>query len=171
MNIDDWVVIGRFGRPKGLAGFIVVNPFTEPYNNIFNYKNWYVNKLVNCLQPQAMTILDKKFYNNTVLVQIDGYIEREDVAALTNCDIVIQRQQLPILNNNDYYWHELIGMKVVNLTDLLFGEVTSIMPTGSNDVLIVDGEKRHLIPYLPEQFIVAINAESKTIVVDWDYNF
>ena len=46
-----------------------------------------------------------------------------------------------------------------------------VMPTGSNDVLVVQGEKRHLIPYLPGQFILDINDSQQIITVDWDMDF
>jgi 16S rRNA processing protein RimM len=62
-------------------------------------------------------------------------------------------------------------MKVINQQGQIFGQVVEVMPTGSNDVLVVQGEKRHLIPYLPGQFIIEINDESQTITVDWDMDF
>ncbi len=45
-------------------------------------------------------------------------------------------------------------MQVINQQGQSFGKVTEIMPTGANDVLVVEGEKRYLIPYLPGQFVI-----------------
>ncbi len=44
------------------------------------------------------------------------------------------------LQPGEYYWHELIGMQVVNSTGVSLGKVAEIMPTGSNDVLVVEGK-------------------------------
>lgn len=165
---DDWVVIGRFGRSHGIKGFISVVSFTEPRDNITNYVNWhaYINQ-----EWQPLKLLHTEINHKFILVQVDGFAEREDVANLTNVNIAIQRTQLPALEAGEYYWEQLIGMEVINLQNILLGNVTEIMPTGSNDVLVVVGEKRHLIPYLLERNIIKIDESQRMITVDWDRDF
>ena len=165
---SDWVIIGRFGRTHGIKGNIIVHSFTDPVENIEHYTPWYayINKQWQPVKAVRIVINTKH-----ILAQIDGYETVEQVAALTNVDIAIKREKLLPLSDGEYYWHELVGMQVVNLAHEELGQVESIMPTGSNDVLVVQGEKRHLIPYLLGQFVVAINAEHKQITVDWDSDF
>lgn len=167
-NQTNWIVIGRFGRPHGVKGFVTVQSFTEPSDNILRYTDWHVF-LNNQWQP--VKLLCVEVHNKAIVAQIDGYPEREMVSRLTNAEIAIQKEQLAELAPGEYYWHQLIGMNVVNQKGDAFGMVTEIMPTGSNDVLVVQGEKRHLIPYLPEQFIIHIDDEKKVITVNWDVDF
>ncbi|CEG58085.1 ribosome maturation factor RimM [Legionella fallonii] len=167
-NQANWVVIGRFGRPHGVKGFITVQSFTEPRDNILRYTDWHV--LLNNTW-QLIKILSVEVHNKAIIATIEGYPEREMVASLTNVEIAIKKEQLAALEPGEYYWHQLIGMKVVNPKGESFGVVTEIMPTGANDVLVVQGEKRHLIPYLPEQFIIEINESQQVITVDWDVDF
>lgn len=164
----NWVVIGRFGRPHGIKGFVRVHSFTDPSDNILRYSDWHVflNK-----QWQPVKLLAIEVHNKTIIAQIEGYPERELVASLTNADIAIQESQLAILEAGEYYWHQLIGMNVINQTGDSFGTVIEIMPTGSNDVLVVQGDRRHLIPYLPGQYVIDINENQKVITVDWDVDF
>ncbi|KTC77826.1 ribosome maturation factor RimM [Legionella brunensis] len=167
-KVIDWLVIGRFGRPHGIKGFVTVHSFTEPRDNILRYTDWhvYINK-----QWQPLKLLRVEMNEKSILAQIDGYSEREQVAALTHVEIAVDRKQLPPLKEGEYYWHELIGMQVVNQQGMLLGSVAEIMPTGANDVLVVEGEKRHLIPYLPGQFVSDINSSQRIITVDWDADF
>jgi len=165
---DDWLIVGRFGRPHGIKGFVTVYSFTEPSDNILSYSDWHVF-LNHCWQP--IKLLSVQVHNKSIVAQIEGYPERESVARLTNLEIAIQRVQLAPLAPGEYYWHQLVGMKVINQQGQIFGQVVEVMPTGSNDVLVVQGEKKHLIPYLPGQFIIEINDESQTITVDWDMDF
>ncbi|EHL29482.1 hypothetical protein LDG_8444 [Legionella drancourtii LLAP12] len=109
--------------------------------------------------------------NKSIIAQVEGYPERETVARLTNIEIAVQKEQLEELQSGEYYWHQLIGMDVINAKGESFGRVIEIMPTGSNDVLIVQGEKRHLIPYLPGKFILDVNSSQQLITVDWDMDF
>jgi 16S rRNA processing protein RimM len=164
----DWVIVGRFGRAHGIKGFVTVHSFTDPRENILRYTDWhaYIDK---CWQP--LKILHLEVNNKSILAQIEGYREREHVANLTNVEIAISRAQLPSLNVGEYYWHQLVGLEVIDQQDRSLGKVVEIMPTGANDVLVVEGEKRHLIPYLPGQFVVDVDLIQKRIKVDWDMDF
>lgn len=165
---EDWIIIGRFGRPHGVKGLVTVYSFTDPRDNILNYIAWHAF-INNCWQP--INVLSAQIHNKTIVAQIEGFPEREMVARLTNVEIAIHKNQLEPLAPGEYYWHQLIGMRVINQQGLSFGEVIEVMPTGSNDVLVVKGKKRHLIPYLPGQFITHIDSDTHTITVDWDMDF
>ncbi|BCA94082.1 ribosome maturation factor RimM [Legionella antarctica] len=167
-NQANWIVIGRFGRPHGIKGFVTVHSFTEPRDNILRYTDWHAF-LSSSWQP--VKILSIEVHNKAIVAQIEGYPDRELVARLTNTEIAVQKDQLAELETGEYYWHQLIGMNVVNQKGDSFGAVVEVMPTGANDVLVVQGEKRHLIPYLPGQFIIDINDSQQIITVDWDLDF
>lgn len=168
MNKANWIVIGRFGRPHGVKGFVTVHSFTEPRDNILRYTDWHAF-LNNKWQP--IKLLTVETQSKAIIAQVEGYPERELVARLTNIEIGIQQEQLAPLKPGEYYWHQLIGMQVVNQKGDSFGVVTEILPTGANDVLVIQGEKRHLIPYLPDQFILSIDDQQRQITVDWDVDF
>lgn len=165
---SEWVTLGRFGRPQGLKGFIRVISFTEPETAILEYLPWHIQKKDQWL-PLALETF--QIQNQKILVNIVGYSERESIAELTNCNIGILSAQLPKLSGGEYYWHELTQMHVVNKDGTPLGQVTEVLATGANDVLIVSGEKRYLIPYIPGIYIVSVDPVQQQIVVDWDENF
>ena len=169
MNTNsEWLVVGRFGRPHGIKGFITVVSFTEPRDNILNYTHWHV-----CInnQWQPLNVLETKVNNKFILAHVEGYQEREQVARLTNVEIAVKREQLQKLKPDEYYWHQLVGLNVVNQQGEALGVVTEMLATGSNDVLVVTGERRHLIPFLPEDVILDIDPSQGLITVDWDADF
>ncbi len=165
---SDWVVVGRFGRPHGVKGFVTVLSFTEPRDNILHYTDWHA-RLNNQWQPLPLQNLEMN--NKFILTQVEGYRDRDEVARLTNIEIAVKREQLPVLQQGEYYWHQLQGMNVVSLQGVLLGSVSEMMATGSNDVLVVIGEKRHLIPYLPGRSIIEVDDSQRVITVDWDTDF
>ena len=164
----NWIVVGRFGRPHGIKGFVTVHSFTDPADNILRYTDWHVY-LNN--QWQAVKLLCVEVNNKTIIAQIEGYPEREVVSRLTNAEIAVQKNQLPELDPGEYYWHQLVGMNVINQKGESFGKVIELMPTGANDVLVVQGEKKHLIPYLPGLYVINIDDSQKIITVEWDMDF
>lgn len=169
MSVEsNWIVIGRFGRPHGVKGFVTVHSFTEPRDNIIEYSDWYVRFNGNW---QPIKVLSTEVHNKAIIAQIEGYPDRELVAKLTNADIGVCRDQLAPLDPGEYYWHQLIGMTVVNPKGETFGIIKEILPTGSNDVLVVQGEKRHLIPYLPGRFVIDVDVNQQKMTVDWEMDF
>ncbi|MGQ3891784.1 ribosome maturation factor RimM [Legionella sp. CNM-4043-24] len=167
-DVVDRIVVGRFGKVHGIKGLITVISFTEPRDNILRYSNWHA--LINH-QWQALNITRTEVTDKHILVQVEGYTEREQAASLTNIEIGIRRDQLPELEEGDYYWHQLCGLQVINQQGDVLGKVLEIMPTGSNDVLVVQGESRMLIPYLPGRFVLSVDTDKGQIVVDWDPDF
>ena len=165
---SDWVIVGRFGRTHGIKGNIIVHSFTEPYDNIKHYAPWYA--FINH-QWRPIKLIPIKVQAKHIITQVKGYETQEQVAVLTKVDIAIERDRLAALPADEYYWHELVGMKVVNNAHENLGVVNAILPTGSNDVLVVEGDKRHLIPYLLDQFILKIDQDKRLITVDWDIDF
>lgn len=165
---ENWIVIGRFGRPYGVKGFITVHSFTEPRDNVLKYESWhaFINHKWQLIKP-----LHAKVQSKSLIAQIEGYPDRELVARLTNIEIAVQQKQLEKLESGEYYWHQLVGMSVINKQGESFGKVTEIIPTGANDVLVVEGNKRHLIPYLPTIFILDIDPKQQIITVEWDMDF
>lgn len=168
MSNQDWIIVGRFGRPHGIKGFVTVHSFTEPRDNILRYTDW--NAYIN-YEWRSIKLLAVEVQSKSIIAQIEGYADRELAARLTNVDIAIPKKDLKELQSGEYYWHQLIGMHVVNSKSESFGKVIDIIPTGSNDVLVIEGEKRHLIPYLPGQFILNIDSKQQLITVDWDLDF
>ena len=168
-NETDWVVVGRFGRPHGIKGLITIVSFTEPRENILQYTDWHIVGSSNQWQP--ITLLHTEVNNKFVLAEVEGYDSREQVASLTNREIAVIRAQLKNLGPDEYYWHQLVGMTVVNQTGVSAGIVDDIMATGSNDVMVVLGDRRRLIPYLPGDVVLNIDDINRVITVDWDLDF
>ncbi len=161
------VFIGRFGAAHGVKGYISVQSDTERKEDILTYKPWLVATANGQLKEVKYTAILST--NKKIVVKVDGYDDREQVQVLTGKSIAIDKAKLPKLSQDEYYWHELIGLTVKNKADVILGQVVDMMETGSNDVLIVEQEtKQHLIPYLPGDFVLEIDLDSQLMLVDWD---
>lgn len=162
--VNEWVVIGRFGRVHGIKGFIQVHSFTEPHENIFEYQPWHITIKKNWC---PISIHQQQMSGGKFLVQIENYMTREEASSLTNLDIAVPRNTLPELEDQ-YYHHDLIGLKVYNNNQDYIGEITEIFSTGANDVMMVSGEKQVLIPFVWDIYVKSIDLDAKQMIVDWD---
>ncbi|OGT80947.1 MAG: 16S rRNA processing protein RimM, partial [Gammaproteobacteria bacterium RIFCSPLOWO2_02_FULL_61_13] len=94
---------------------------------------------------------------------------RDAAQVLVGKEIAVQRTQLPRLPAGQYYWFELVGLRVVTGNGREFGQVTGLLETGANDVLEVEGASgRMLIPFVPGAVVEKVDRIAGCIQVDWD---
>ena len=70
----------------------------------------------------------------------------------------------------EYYWHQLEGLEVVNLSGENLGKVDRLLETGANDVLVLKGEQERLVPYTPG-VVVEVDLDKGRIQVDWEKDY
>ncbi len=163
------IVIGKIASVYGLKGWLKVVSFTEPPENIFNYKPW---QLLIGNKKEEIVPTHFKIQGGRMIVQMPGYTDCDVARRFTGAEIAINREQLPPLPANEYYWTDLEGLAVISKTNEPLGIVDHVMATGTNDVLVVQGvNKRHLIPFLFDDVILEIDLSANTIRVDWDPDF
>ena len=124
-----------------------------------------------------------KRHAKTVVVKLENCNDRDDAMTYIGTEIAIEKQQLEELKEkNEYYWRDLIGLRVINQQDIELGVVKSLMETGANDVLVVvseidteDGAKKEtierLIPWTLNNAIIAVDLDQKVIEVDWEPDY
>lgn len=161
------ITIGRVGAPFGVRGWVHVQSFTSPTENIAQYATWYLPE--HHLQNwQAFKVACKR-HHQSVVAQIEGCADRDQASLLRGKLIAVPRALLPSLNEGQYYWADLVGLKVTNPEGEHIGEVDHLYETGANDVMVIKtltGTRQH-VPFLLNNVILKVCLVSKTIVVDW----
>jgi 16S rRNA processing protein RimM len=62
-------------------------------------------------------------------------------------------------------------LRVVTLEGVELGEVSHLLATGANDVLVVKGERERLLPFVRGQVVVEVDLAQRLLRVDWDPDF
>lgn len=163
------VIVGRLGRPHGIKGWQRVVSFTDPIENLFNYPSWLLG------QDQEFTqSIDYEqwlFQGANLLVKLPGCDTPEQAQTYNNLNIAVPRDSLPKLAEHDYYWTDLEGLRVIcNSDQTELGRIDQLFATGSNDVMVVKGDKERLIPFI-KSVIVEVNLAQGYVLVDWDKDF
>ncbi len=164
----DYLPVGRISGVFGVHGWLKIFSYTEPRHNILNYSPWY---LLQDGQWVAHELIDGQSHGKGVVARLAAASDRDRAAALVGTEIAISRQQLPVLQDNEYYWRDLEGMRVLTPRGEELGVVDYLFETGSNDVMVVAGERERLIPFIRDEVVVKVDKEQGVIVVDWDVDF
>ena len=107
-----------------------------------------------------------KPHTGTPLISFKGISNRDQAKALIGAELFIPQSELPELDEDTYYWFELIGIDVYTKSEEYLGRIESIIETGSNDVYVVKRhEKEVLIPAL-ESVVLEIDIQQKRMQVD-----
>lgn len=169
--------VGRVTGVFGVKGWVKVKSSTQPEDNIVNYSPWWLKTRHGV---KAFEVDEYKFRPQGLVVHIKGIDDRDLAAEHSLVDIAIERSQLPELDRGDFYWHQLVGLKVISDFDgqeYILGVVKSLLETGSNDVLEVShsddsmDDRDRLVPYVDGMYVKSIDLSVGQIRVEWDPEF
>jgi len=118
-----------------------------------------------------MVVAQGQRHGKGLIVKIAHCADRDQASRYIGKDIEVARNQLPELEEDEFYWTDLIGLSAITKEGVGLGHVSRLMETGSNDVLVVKGERERLIPLLWDNVVVRIDTDKGVIVVDWDPEF
>jgi 16S rRNA processing protein RimM len=164
---EKFVIVGRLGRPHGIQGWMRIISFTEPEESILNYPEWFIAR-GDLWEP--IELEEYKLQSGMILVKFPGCDNPEQARLYTNANIAITRDQLPSLDENDFYWTDLEGLTVINKQGAELGVIDHLFATGSNDVMVVKGVVEHLVPYI-KHVILEVDLKNKRMLVDWEEDF
>ena len=165
---SDFILIATIGRSKGLKGEFFINSLCNPKENLINYSNFLIG---NSKDPIKLEYI--KNLNSKLISKISNINDIDSIKELTNKELFINKSELPTLPEGEIYWHDLIGMKVINMLKEDLGIIDEVNNYGSSDILKVipsessiDNELR-LIPYVKDKYINSISIEKNELNVDW----
>ena len=164
---------GKIGGCYGVRGWVKIRSFTDPQENLLDYKSLFI-KDKNSIEPLIFDI--GRIHGKGLIAHINGVDNREKAEQFRGKEILLDASSLPELGEGDYYWRQLIGLRVwcIRSDRLLFiGIVDHLLDTGANDVLVVspcEGSVdlvERLIPYKLGDIVKRIDLVAGVIEIDW----
>ncbi len=159
--------MGRIAAPYGVKGWFKIQTFSETIDALADYAQWYVGRDG---RWQVYTVAEAKVHVKILVAQLSGVDGRDAALALKGCEIAVARDTLPQAPEGEYYWSDLTGLEVTNLRGEPFGSIAQILEAGAHDVLVVRGEREHLIPFVG-QIVREVDLTARTVIVDWELDY
>ncbi len=166
---DRFVTLGRISGLHGVQGWVKIFSDTQPRKNILGYNPVYLKQSGRWVEHQLET---GRTQGSTLVAKLNGCNDRESARLLMGADIAVKRSQLSqAMEESEFYWTDLEGLTVVNQEGINLGRVKYLFETGSNDVLVVAGDRERLIPYIWQQVVLEVDLPNRQMTVDWDAEF
>jgi 16S rRNA processing protein RimM len=158
------IVIGRFGRPRGVSGDIYITPLTDfperfaDVAEVTTVKNGKRERIV----IEAVTQI-----GNRLVARVEGVDSREDASRLTNLTIELPVAQAVSLPEGSYFHFDITGCTVRGQDGTEYGVVEEVLFYPANDVYRIRSERfgEVLLPVV-DRFIIGIDIEKKEIIIE-----
>jgi len=153
------VVIGRALKPFGTRGEIRIRAYTE---SLYAFEK----SSVLFFGEEPYNVLGISSHKGILLAKLQGVDSREEAAKLTGSPVKTTQDNLPPKEEDEFYWFELIGMKVQTMDGLDLGTISQIIPTKANHVICVEGPRGEVLLPMIEQVVKDVDTLNGIMVVD-----
>lgn len=155
------VTIGKIVNTHGIKGELKVKSMTDFEEARFAKGNHilleYQGRMID------VTVLKYRYHKGHILLTLDGMQDINLVEKYKGC-LLYADKDLDLLDEGEYYVTDLIGCEVYNYGQLI-GKVSDVLLYDHHDVLVVEGSKRIMIPYV-DAFILSEDIDQKRIDVE-----
>lgn len=183
----DAVELGRVQDAWGIKGWVRIQPHSADTDALFASQDWYLqppearfargfSAFKGCV---AVRVAELKAHADGLVARLEGVDDRNLAESLKGCRISLPRSAFPEPEEGEYYWVDLIGLRVVNREGEDLGVVRDLMSTGPTSVLVleyletVDGEERaaeRMIPFVAA-YIDGVDRAAGRITADWQKDY
>jgi 16S rRNA processing protein RimM len=153
-----WLRAGLVGRPHGLDGSFYVR---EPTPQLLDEGTEVL------VAGNLRTIVRRAGADRRPIVRLDGYGERDAIEALRGETLMVERDQAPELEEDEWWEDDLVGCQVRD-GERTIGVVGRLLALPSVDVLEVeraDGKGQLLVPLVSDA-VRRVDIERKRVDVD-----
>jgi len=167
------VVLGRIRTAVGLAGWVKVGSYTDPPENILNYRTWQLSSETGSNRTwRAMKWAQHRWSGSELQVQMEGVTERNGAELLRNMDVGVLRRELPPSATGEYYWDDLLGLTALNLQGETLGQVDHYIDSPAHPYMVLRGTDQsgkavdHFVPMV-KGTVQKVDFNLRTVLLDW----
>ena len=168
MGKENLLLIGKIVGVHGLKGDLKVYSYNETLRVFAAGHSIFIRTAGG--QEQVHIIESAKAHKKVVLLSLAGVLTISSAESFVGSELFMEKESLPDLEEGAYYWFEIIGLSVFSKNNKFIGNVTSVIPTGSNDVYVVKDPDKNpgneiLIPAI-EAVVLELDLKKKRMSVD-----
>ena len=164
MSYDNHIIVGKILTTHGIKGWLTIGSYTSNQEDIFKYN---LKVIINNEFKQIM-VTEHNLMPKKIIMKLEDIDTIESCSEYINLDLYTLIDELPEVESDEYYWHDLIGCTVLNEHSILLGVADSLFNSGDTDILVVknnDSQKEVLIPFLKSNII---SVKNRKIIVRWN---
>jgi 16S rRNA processing protein RimM len=141
---EQFILVGTVSKPHGLRGDLKLHRFSDSAESLMGYTTFTLVDDQGRLSDRY-SVEKSRMQGKIVVVKLAGVDDRTSAENLTGKGVLVNKNDLPTLEDDEYYWYQFIGLPVTTMEDEMLGTVRSIFSNGAQDILVVEGDSGELL--------------------------
>lgn len=154
-----YLVVGQVVKPHGVRGEVAVEIMTD-----FPRRFALLDKVY--LEGKAFALENFRLHKGRALLKLAGCDDRRAAEDLRGKLVQIPVGEAMPLGKDEYYVHQIMGLKVWTTEGELLGQVSEVLSTPANDVYVVWGEGQEMLIPAIEDVVVKVDLAERKLVVE-----
>ena len=164
MEKKDCFYLGKIIKKFSFKGEVLVKLDTDEPELYENMDALFID-LRNNLVP--FFIESSQFHKSELLrVKFEEVDTEEDADSILKCDVYLPIEFLPKLEDNKFYFHEVIGFTVEDINFGKVGIITAINDSTAQSLFEIDRDGTQILIPMNDDFIKKVDKKKKLIIVD-----
>lgn len=176
----DAIEVARVSDAWGVRGWFKILPYSASPEALFSSKRWFLlpsekgaPAFAGC---RLLKVREAKEHSGAIVVTAQEIADRNAAEALRGARIFVARSSFPSTAKDEFYWVDLIGLRVQNREQQDLGTVRELLSTGPQTVLVIDFEQpdgkraERMIPFVAA-YIDDVDLPGRCIHVDWQTDY
>ena len=148
---------GLITTTHGVKGAVRIQPWADTPEFLCSFERFYIDE-------KPVRVISSSVHKSVVLCYLEGIEDLKAAIALRGKTVYISRDDFEI-EEGRFLIQDLIGLRVFDLNLGDIGAITEVLTLPANDVYVVQGEKRYMIPVVPE-FVKKVDLEGDRVEVE-----
>lgn len=157
-----YIAIGKIIKAHGVQGYLKAIPYSELPDRFLHLKTVYMETAAGM---KGFLVDDVKMQNELSLLKLKGIETREAAASWLKKELWVPEDQQIDLPQDNYFVHDLIGLKVFDTEGKFLGELAEVLSNAGNDIYLVRNGRREILIPAVSRFVKEIDLFKKTMVV------
>lgn len=160
-----FVRVGKIVACHGIRGFVRATCSNLPPSpTLMEAHDIYLEAPGRAAERRAVEAIQA--HGRGVLVKLNGLDTRTAAEELVGMVISLPQDAFPPPGKHEFYYHEIVGFRVLTTGGSEIGTIRETFPTGSNDVWVVAaGSREHLIPVIAD-VVRGIDRTARTVTIE-----
>jgi 16S rRNA processing protein RimM len=155
----EYIIIGTISGAWGLRGHVKIDVETD-------FPERFSPDSVVYIEKKPVKVEEVNWQKGRAIVKFSGLDDEETAIKLRGTLVEIHRSQLYDLKEGEYYYFEIIGLRVVTTLGEPVGEVTEIMTMAGADIYVVQGENGEVLVPAAAEFVRSVDREAGLITIE-----
>lgn len=160
----DLLQLGVVTGTHGLRGDLRVRPLTDDSSALLAAREVFLRDRQGVLTAFQVTAV--KAHKAGLLLRLQGRENIDAVQMMVGCEVLMHRGDLPDLTDEEFYWFELEGLRVVDRRCGELGVLEEMFSTAAHDIYVVRGRYGEVLIPAVAEFVVEIDREGRRMLVD-----